>query len=308
MATLQETARLQFENNKRARRVIYAQAASRGNELRQRKEPGRSSEDATDSNPKPSLNRLRSGSGTSTSDSTTDFETPSTSTFLKGSTNRPHQSSLSSSNSSQPSVSSTHTSRSAQMKPSSSPLSPPTLSKDTPPLPPKDATPRISPSHSMQQLSSPTITFPSVTPPRRNPSIESALSPVVSRMRKRDADAIAQYMSRNRTLSGGDHTSSATSSTRSVSPVESRTKLVGRSALRPSVSAAALRMPEETSKDEISASPGQLRFRSTTIDLPGPPEANPRVTVGLSSRERLRPRETPSSGVDTGGSTARRRV
>ncbi|KAF8341335.1 uncharacterized protein EI90DRAFT_3033544 [Cantharellus anzutake] len=268
MNVLQDTARSQFESNKRARRNIYAQAASRGSELQKRYEQMYGG-----SIPRiPSSTRLRSGSGASVPDPVTDLDGSGTSydSTKHSASNHPYQ----------PLTSSTmsHASSSA-----------------VPPLPPKDRSPmrpqhsaaahsdtpkvlksqRISPSRSLQQLSSSGTDNSSEGPPssRRQQSIDLALSPVASKVRQRDADAIAQYLSRTRTTSiesgslvAPSTNGSSSMSVRSKSP-DGEASYGFRSTLRPSTSASVLRSLSETSpsKHPSEQSNMQHRYRSTTF-------------------------------------------
>ena len=305
----------------KARRYIYAEAASRGLELRKRGE--QASEFLGYSSSALSLSRLRSGSGTS--ESTTDYETSGASLSSLGtprSMNRPHQSSLSSSTSSRPSNASDnaplHTPQAVRNGGSNSTISSPsrsTFAKPASPVPPPKGLTRsnspmpppkepsfarnIAPSRSMQQLStampaSQALVSFNESSSRRQQSIDLTLSPVASRMLRRDADAMAHFMSRNpltslissmdsraaeyqhpppspsaastTSTSGGNGSSTSTSASN-----KPQHRFI-RSLLRPSVSANALRARNTSSMNggaaaSITPTTGaSSRLRSTTLD------------------------------------------
>lgn len=209
--TLQETVRTQFEQKKSARRNVFAQAAARGNEWRKSTLPDNIYLSSMQRALSPdSSNRLRSGSGGSRTTVTSEDDNPSA----------PGPSSFSSI-SSQHSVS-ILSSRNGHRVPSKSPslnaLS--SAYKVALPLRSKQEKAHMQPNY----------VTPSATA-QRHP----ALSPVASRMRERDADAIEQYK-RSRSGSGG-------SIVPSWLPQESGTAvtIVDERQLRPSVSAASLR-------------------------------------------------------------------
>lgn len=266
-----------------------------------------------------SLNRLRSGSGTS--ESTTDYETSGASLSSLGtprSVNRPHQSSMSST-SSRPSLASDnaiYTPQAARTVGSNSAISSPSRStfggSATPAPPPKDVTRSKSPvpppkdsnfprnialSRSMQQLSSVAAPSRALTslnepPSRRQQSIDLTISPVASRMRQRDADAMAHFMSRNPLTSSVSSMDSRTTEYQHPPPSPSATSTTStsggngsstsasnklqhrviRSLLRPSVSANALRMRHTSDMNGDAAtsitptSGANSRLRSTTLD------------------------------------------
>ncbi|KAG6830830.1 hypothetical protein H0H92_014482 [Tricholoma furcatifolium] len=168
--TLQDTARLTFENNKKSRRHIFAQAAERGNEW-----------NGTSPIPMPRRRdappRMRSGSGTSRSTTTA-----SDSGELDSSGLAPgfSQSSFSAASSpSQPSTGS-HSYYHAQ-----------------------HLTPQMTATSSTLTVSGSTLPYnpgPSLNPP---PNGHPTLSPVATRMRERDADAREKYLLRNRSGSQG---------------------------------------------------------------------------------------------------------
>ncbi|KAG9000622.1 hypothetical protein FRB94_009579 [Tulasnella sp. JGI-2019a] len=186
MNTLQETARSQFESNKRARRHIFAQAAARGGE-RERREGVGSSSQRGDRSPDEELKRparidpdtmqrLRSGSGgsrtttTSTSEGEASGSTGSASGLQLG-------------------LHAGHAVSRSNVAPSASGPNNVLASKQTA---------NTAPSAFNAQLN-PTTTL--ITP--STPSTP-AISPIASRMRERDADAIAEYMRRTRSGSNPD--------------------------------------------------------------------------------------------------------
>lgn len=277
MQTLQETARLQFENNKRARRNIYAQAASRGNEMRIRSEQEESHREETKLT-SIVLNRLRSGSGTtSTSESNTDYETSSASlSSIQRPANRPHQSSMSSSNSSAmrsngENQTPSHTSSPAQ----------PLASRTGSAIPPTT-------SRTIQPPNFPTAS-------QTQAQKEAGLSPIANRMRKRDADAMAQYMSRN--VSGMSDIGSP--STNGLSSVEQNITPQSSRILRPSASAAVLREASSLSSLKAYHTPPApfvippRRDRSTTLDTipPSSPPHKQTLSDAPDATIRGRPRD-----------------
>ena len=215
---------------------------------------------------------------------------------------RPHQSSLPSS-----------TKQTSSASPLPPPKVPPSVrtqgpiitDSDTPPPPPPKGPnfQRITPSRSLQQLSSSSADVPN-TPAssHRQPSIDPALSPVASRVRQRDADAIAQYLSRTRTTST-ESESLITPSTNGSSSVSVRSRssdggagYVLQSPLRPSASASVLRSPDSTSKKPGDQLNHQHRYRSTTID--SLPETKEEITVGYEPREKANPYDATTSQPD----------
>ncbi|KAG9317436.1 ankyrin repeat-containing domain protein [Chiua virens] len=240
--TLQDSARLQYENNKKSRRLVFAQAAARGSEWG----GGLVIDRAVHLPVRPRdfesvTARMRSGSGgsrtTATSDSG-DFDSgglaPNVATSL---------SSLSSSTSyhhKQP---------------------PQTLH---------------SPPHRPENISSAssngTYSVPSPGPPQSLPlNPQASLSPIVNRMRERDADEMEKYMRRNRSGSAGtsstDNKSQAGPTFSSAGLSASGDELDGisslavtgttapRRLLRPSFSAAQLRT--SPSPAPVPTQPGQ---------------------------------------------------
>ncbi|KAG6911217.1 hypothetical protein DXG01_003084 [Tephrocybe rancida] len=173
--TLQSTARTTFENNKKSRRYIFAQAADRGNEWN-RTSPIPMPHSLSPSRHRDAMPRMRSGSGTSRSTTTASDSGDLDSTGLAPSLS---QSSFSASSSpSQPSTGSTsyyHHHLTPQMNATSSTLT-------------------VSGSSSTNNAGS------SLNPPTNG---LATLSPIASRMRERDADAREKYMLRNRSGSQG---------------------------------------------------------------------------------------------------------
>ncbi|KAJ7129531.1 ankyrin repeat-containing domain protein [Mycena epipterygia] len=162
--TLQDTARLQVENNKKSRRGVFAQAAARGNEWSgaQANMPPPVSSKARDF--KQSPNRMRSGSGTSRTTTTSDSGEVDSNGLAPA-----------------------HRSQSSSSSPSNAPN--PFLSPHGP-----------SSSNGSFPTSSPSMMR---GPSPLNPPSNSALSPVANRMRERDADAREKYLNRNRSGSQG---------------------------------------------------------------------------------------------------------
>lgn len=272
--TLQDSARLQFENNKKSRRMVFAQAAARGSEW-----GGGPVIDRVPHLPiKPKdlgsvAARMRSGSGgsrtTTTSDSG-DFDisgvAPNVATSL---------SSLSSSASHHP------------RQPPQFLHSPPQRSDNI-----------------SSTSSNGTFSIPSPGPSQTlslNPAPQASLSPIVNRMRERDADEMEKYMRRNRSGSAGtsstDNRSLAGPTFGSAGPSASGDELDGisslgitgttapRRLLRPSFSAAQLR----TSPSPIPTPPAQgdtSRSRAGTNPSsarPGQPSLSPTPMVSRAS-------------------------
>lgn len=256
MTTLQETARMQFEANKKARRHVYQAAAARGYEwgaLGPNTAPMHPQALSKTRQASNGSLRLRSGSGASGTTATSDSGEGD---GLRASPN-PHsyrQSSFSST-SSQP-QSSAHSS---------------TGSFARVPIP-----------HNFGHSSSNMATVPSNQPSTSGSSNNvstvspfnpaSVLSPIATRMRERDADAIAKFKKRNRSGSAGT-SSGDTNSVNGVSGlapmngngVQSLSGLVGTPhpvlrRLRPSMSAAQLR----------SSPPPLPISNNTSLDLPTP--------------------------------------
>jgi len=256
--TLQDTARLQFENNKKSRRGIFAQAAARGNEwggFTHANMPPPVPSKARDF--KQSPNRMRSGSGTSRTTTTSDSGEVDSNGLAPG-----------------------HRSQSSSSSPSTAPH------------------PFLSPHGGSSSNGAFTASSPSVArgPSPLNPPSSSALSPVANRMRERDADAREKYLNRNRSGSQGtsstDNKSQNGSFYSSAGPSVDGDDLsslnrVGASSgsvtprrLRPSMSAAQLRTNPEPLNiiTALPASSSESRTRSGTN-----PTA-PRPTLPMLSR------------------------
>lgn len=187
MNTLQETARAQFENNKRARRHIFAQAAARGVERERRDSPATPSEGSRDGfrtitgikniseSPLSAVGPHPPSHLASKFPLTSSNSLPISTTSLAPNPRPPLQSSLSSasvlSNGSRPTPSATS------------------------PLP---------------------FNSPLPLPPNGGPAPPHTISPVATRMRERDADAMAEYMKRTRSGSNPTSTNGTTTSTTST--------------------------------------------------------------------------------------------
>ncbi|EGO02202.1 hypothetical protein SERLA73DRAFT_86465 [Serpula lacrymans var. lacrymans S7.3] len=181
--TLQDSARSQFENNKKSRRLVFAQAAARGNEwgkassmdvppplVLKARDMGRSAV------------RVRSGSGGSRTTATSDSGDMDSVGLGPG---QATSSSLSASSST------------SQARPT-----------------PSNSYSHPQPSGRSDNISSAsstgTFSVPSPGPSQTTPASAvtpgaglSSLSPIVNRMRERDADAMEKYMRRNRSGSAG---------------------------------------------------------------------------------------------------------
>ncbi|KAG9016772.1 hypothetical protein FRB90_002192 [Tulasnella sp. 427] len=158
---VRETARAQFENNKRARRHIFAQAAARAGERAVREGYPHDDPRKGIKLTKEELNRLRSGSsGSRTTTSDAD-----------GSTSQ-HPS--------------------PPVPPPKGPAAPSAASQPTP----------SSSSGSIPIRPSPSVNG-STSLNTGSPGAPLGISPVASRMRERDADAMAEYMKRTRSGSNG---------------------------------------------------------------------------------------------------------
>ncbi|KAI0068766.1 ankyrin [Artomyces pyxidatus] len=253
--TLQDTARAQFEQNKKARRV-FAQAAARGIELGGHIVPPKSLDVAGSV-------RMRSGSATSHTTSTSDsgdLESLPSGNSQKGispSQRNPYGSGASSS-------SSTGT----FSVPSPSPL--------------------------------PAFSSSSLHP--INPA--SALSPIASRVREQDANAIEKYLRRNRSGSGSTDVKSQNSSNpSSAGPSANGDDIASLPAsgptpkrrLRPSLSAAQLRTnpkppfivtthaSQDTSRNRSGTSPATIQAADTPFNSP------PSSSTPLPTSSRLPP-------------------
>lgn len=242
--TLQDTARTQFENNKRARRHVFAQAAQKGTE--------RAHHDGVMPPPKlprrkgTGSPRLRSGSGASRMTGGTTSESE-----MEGSSSLLHSHYTSNSPMSSPSAHSTNLPSAGSIPP-----------------------------HYNKTSAGSTSTFStqSVLMSSGLSTTQSTLSPIATRMLERDADAMEKYKRRNRSGSGG------TTSTDTPSQAESMGYLNGadleevipamnslvngsvqpRRLLRPSASAAQLRSNGNGFGLVSKASQEMLRSRSGT--------------------------------------------
>lgn len=242
--TLQDAARTQFENNKRARRHVFAQAAQKGTE--------RAHHDGAMPPPKVPRRkgtgspRLRSGSGASrmTGGTTSESEMEGPSSLLHG-----H-----------------YTSNSPMSSPSARSTNLPSAGSIPPPY--------------NQTYAGSTSAFSTQSFPMSSglSTTQSTLSPIATRMLERDADAMEKYKRRNRSGSGG------TTSTDALSQAESMGYLNGadfeefippmnslvngsvqpRRLLRPSASAAQLRSNGNGFGLVSKASQEMLRSRSGT--------------------------------------------
>ncbi|KIJ70081.1 hypothetical protein HYDPIDRAFT_104756 [Hydnomerulius pinastri MD-312] len=266
--TLQDSARSQFESNKKSRRLVFAQAAARGGEWGG--DPLMDLPPPVPLKPRDIQNaaaRMRSGSGgsrtTATSDSG-DIDSagpgPNMGTSL---------SSLSSSASHHP-------------------RQPPPQFLHSPPQRPNNIS---------SASSNGTFSVPSPGPSQSMslgpaPQQTSSLSPIVNRMRERDADEMEKYMRRNRSGSGGtsstDNKSQAGPNFTSAGPSANGDDITAlaslaitgsttpRRRLRPSFSAAQLRtspspipVPSQSSQGDASrnragTNPGSARPGQTS--------------------------------------------
>ncbi|TCD60189.1 hypothetical protein EIP91_010603 [Steccherinum ochraceum] len=298
---LQDTARAQFELNKRSRRNVFAQAAARGHEwgsLAQHMPPP----------PPPRMYhatgvRMRSGSGTSRTTTTSDsgelFESLST-----------------------PQPSRSHPTLSSSLSPSRQPTTLPGA---------------YSPAQASASSNGSTSTFSIPSPAAAQSqsslansfSAASALSQYATRMRERDADAIEKYKNRQRSGSGATVSTDAASQNGSyqslTNGVPKQTEddiaaltslatigsVAPRRNLRPSASAAQLRSPTTSTMSTSNTQPStqeMLRNRSGTgpatmgpTPLPltsqSPPEA------GLSATPTQTPTLRQGKGYFTGPPT-----
>ncbi|OSX60311.1 hypothetical protein POSPLADRAFT_1147513 [Postia placenta MAD-698-R-SB12] len=222
---LQDTARAQFENNKKARRNVFAQAAARGTEWGGTPDVGPPPPPKAYSIANGSV-RMRSGSGTSRTTTTSDSGDQLDNVAIHSTRSHP---SLASS------------------------LSPPRPPAQLPSGSHSPAQPSASSSGSTAfSANSPSPQPHTQLLPNHNPA--SALSPIATRMRERDADAMEKYKLRQR--SGSATTASTDNQSQNSSPagpaptdddIKPLNSLVTvgsvapRRRLRPSASAAQLR-------------------------------------------------------------------
>lgn len=256
--TLQDSARLQYENNKRARRNVFAQAAAMGSEwVRNAGGLSTTSLLAITGEPTP---RMRSGSGTSRTTSS-DGGDMDFSGFGPGARS---QSSLSlSSSPSQPSATSGSFFHGQQ-------------GHYAPQITATNSVASFTTSNSTTQNSH----FNSLI----NPA--SALSPIANRVRERDMDAMEKYLRRNRSGSGTSSTdnksyngpgfSSAGPSAHGDDITALNRLPLGSNTtprrLRPSMSAAQLRTTNESS---AAVGTQELRSRSGTNPSTSRPTLSP---------------------------------
>ncbi|KDR83616.1 hypothetical protein GALMADRAFT_235902 [Galerina marginata CBS 339.88] len=274
--TLQDTARAQFENNKKQRRNIFAQAAqaaSRGGS-----EWG-GSVPITIANPPPvpakdrMMARMRSGSGTSRTTATSDSGDPEP--MIGGQL------------SSSPSQPSTGSSSGVFAQSSSS-----------------HHTPHVPSVSSVSAFPTPGASKGSTLAAPHNPV--SALSPIASRMRERDADAMEKYLNRNRSGSqgtastenksqNGSHFASAGPSSNGDDITALMSGSITPRKLRPSVSAAQLRTTQFNNSSGSGSSTPQPDSRSrsgtgpsTTRGAISPLPSGPSLARSSSTSKSLR--------------------
>ncbi|KAI5123443.1 hypothetical protein M0805_006148 [Coniferiporia weirii] len=228
MSTLQETARLQFENKKIARRQ------QRNQDLKD----GQNGE-----------TRIRSASGGSRTTATSDSGDTGLSPV------QPRTGSSFSSSSSQPSFS--------------------TSGSKFPPLYPS---PSLSHSHSFSAVSPmPSIQSGSISSLNLQPTnAASVLTPIASRVRERDADAIAEYKKRNRSGSAGTQTSDSRSTTNGISTLPtingstSHLPLTTTTSSTQALSLAKRRLRPSVSAAQLRSSPPYIPLGMASIDLQTP--------------------------------------
>ncbi|KZT74303.1 ankyrin [Daedalea quercina L-15889] len=283
--TLQDTARTQFELNKKARRNVFAQAAARGTEW------GATPDPILGPPPRAYFSngsRMRSGSGTSRTTNTSD-----SGDMLDGYSSRSHLSPVSS-------------------------LSPPRRPN---PLPSGSYSP-AQPSASSSGSASFSTASPSaqshLVPPTLSSSTNpaSALSPIATRMLERDADAMEKYKLRQRSGSGTTASTDNQSANGSAPTPEDRKQplitvgsVAPRRRLRPSASAAQLRttpQPPAISPNPSISQQEMARHRSGTspATMPASPSTQESMSLATptqsSSRPQLRRREEGETGGYTG--------
>ena len=252
--TLQDTARIQFENNKRARRQVFAQAAQKGTER---------TPDVVIPPPKTrhrngsGSHRLRSGSGASRmtggTTSESDFDGPSS--LLHG-----HYT-------------------------SNSPMSSPSTHSTN--LPSAGSLPQHY-QMSTGTASTFSVPSPSISVNSGVQASQNTLSPIATRMLERDADAMEKYKRRNRSGSAGTTSTDTPSQTESIGHlngvdreevVPPMNSLVNgsvqpRRSLRPSASAAQLRSNGSGFGLVSRSSQEMLRSRSGTNPIEIPPSGS----------------------------------
>jgi len=253
--TLQDTARIQFENNKRARRQVFAQAAQKGTE--------RTPDAVIPPPPPPKVrhrngsgsHRLRSGSGASrmTGGTTSESDFDGSSSLLHG-----HYT-------------------------SNSPMSSPSTRSTNLPSAGSQHYNQIPATASTFSVPSPSLSVNSGLP-----MTQSTLSPIATRMLERDADAMEKYKRRNRSGSAGTTSTDAPSQTDSIGhlngvdreevvpPMNSLVNgsMQPRRLLRPSASAAQLRSHGSVLGLVNKGSQEMLRSRSGTNPMEIPPSGS----------------------------------
>jgi hypothetical protein len=279
MQTLQDAARVQFENSKRSRRHVFAQAAAKGSELGLATE-GSPAAPGRDLRIRKDTARMRSGSGGSRTTATSDSGDLD-SNGLAPSPRMNGQASVSTSSS--PSQPSTHSANGSFPQHQSS-------------------------NSSMHQTNggylqrSPGPSKPLPLPPTRS---TSALGPIVDRMRERDADAIEKYR-RNRSGSAGTASNSTDTKSQngstsnlsngdghSLSPLSAAGSMTPRRRLRPSMSAAQLR--SATGAAVSAPQPPEPRSRSgTNPSMQRPTPISPLPYLARSSSTSASPRSLTS--------------
>jgi len=257
--TLQDTARIQFENNKRARRHVFAQAAQKGTER---------TPDVVVPPPIPppklrhqndnESHRLRSGSGASrmTGGTTSESDFDGSSSLLHG-----HYT-------------------------SNSPMSSPSTHSTN--LPSAGSASQYYNQMSTGTSSTFSVPSPSLSANSGVPTTQSTLSPIATRMLERDADAMEKYKRRNRSGSAGTTSTDAPSQTDSIGHLNGvdRDEVVPpmnalvngsvqpRRSLRPSASAAQLRGNVNGFALISRSSQEMLRSRSGTNPIEIPPSGS----------------------------------
>ncbi|TFY59944.1 hypothetical protein EVJ58_g5453 [Rhodofomes roseus] len=281
--TLQDTARTQFELNKKARRNVFAQAAARGTEW------GATPDPIMGPPPKAYFtngSRMRSGSGTSRTTNTSD---------------------------SGDMIDAAYSSRS-HLSPVSS-LSPPRRPTQLPSGSHSPAQPSAS-SSSSTPFSTTSPSAQSHLNPSMSNNPASALSPIATRMRERDADAMEKYKLRQRSGSGATASTDNQSTNGSAPTPEDRAQplitvgsVAPRRRLRPSASAAQLRttpQPPPISPNPSISQQEMARHRSGTspATIPASPTTQDPLSLATptqsSSRPPLRRREDGNTGGYTG--------
>lgn len=280
--TLQDTARAQFELNKKARRNVFAQAAARGTEW------GATPDPILGPPPRAYFtngSRMRSGSGTSRTTNTSD---------------------------SGDMIDAAYSSRS-HLSPVSS-LSPPRRPTQLPSGSHSPAQPSASSSGSNPfSTASPSAQSHLIPSMSNNPA--SALSPIATRMRERDADAMEKYKLRQRSGSGATASTDNQSTNGSAPTPEDRKQplitvgsVAPRRRLRPSASAAQLRttpQPPAISPNPSISQQEMARHRSGTSPaiMPASPTTQDTLFLATPTQSSSRPSLTRHEEGSTGGYT-----